>query len=135
MTSTGSFLIKGLGLFGGAVMAFSVFLPWWGASISHPRIIELLTTSVEIALSRGYGIAGLLLAVGGIVLIRSGSRLSSLCGIVALFDALYASRLLLHRAGPTFRVEPKVGLYLYIVGALLLSIGGFLLPRKERGRV
>ena len=126
-----------MGIICAIVMVISVFLPWAEASSS----VSMggygggsYSTGGISGISLGYGMFGLLLGIGGFIMSLKRMKWTWLLGLVALIDGISyliamgdagvssSSSYGGYSASVKASVDPQVGLFVFIVGGVLLTI-------------
>jgi len=135
-----------IGIICAIVMVISVFLPWAEASssVSSSYGGGSYSTGGISGISLGYGMFGLLLGIGGLIMSFKRLKWTWLLGLVALIDGISyliamgnaggssSSSYGGYSASVKASVDPQVGLFMFIAGALLLTVFT-LKDRKQAG--
>jgi hypothetical protein len=126
-----------MGVICAIVMVISVFLPWAEASSSVSSSYGgggSYSTGGISGISLGYGVFGLLLGIGGLIMSLKRMKWTWLLGLVALIDGISyliamgdagvssSSSYGGYSASVKASVDPQVGLFVFIVGGVLLTI-------------
>ena len=126
-----------MGIICAIVMMVSVFLPWAEASSSVSSSYGgggSYSTGGISGISLGYGMFGLLLGIGGLIMSLKRLKWTWLLGLVALINGI--SYLLAmgnaggsssssyggYSASAKVSVDPQIGLFIFLACALLLTV-------------
>tara|TARA_B100000780_G_C20777214_1_gene308606 strand:- start:11 stop:451 length:441 start_codon:yes stop_codon:yes gene_type:complete len=125
-----------MGIICSIVLVVSVFLPWAEASSSVSSSLGggSYSTGGISGISLGYGVFGLLLGVGGLIMSFKRLKWTWLLGLIALVNGISyliamgnagsssSSSIGGYSASAKMSVDPQVGLFLFLACALLLSV-------------
>jgi len=125
-----------MGMICAIVMVISVFLPWAEASssVSSSYGGGSYSTGGISGISLGYGMFGLLLGIGGLIMSLKRMKWTWLLGLVSLIDGISyliamgdagvssSSSYGGYSASVKASVDPQAGLFIFLVCALLLTV-------------
>lgn len=123
-----------IAVLGGILVCFAPLLPWWSQRIGE---IELLSRIVGVTTWPGIVCelaGGALICTCAYMISKPEAKLGAVVmsagavAAVASISALLAGETLL---GSTTELDPQIGLYLTVAGAVVGTVGGYMLMRKD----